>query len=70
MTLGMNAFITAQGFAKQGMLSKLYAGGASIEDIEYGPEAVTVTAVVDAPTRGALRDYDTCPPKMGEDWED
>ena len=56
--------------AKQGMLSRLYAGGASIEDIDYGPEAVTVTAVVDAPTRGALRDYDACPPKAGEDWED
>ena len=56
--------------AKQGMLSKLYAGGASIEDIDYGPEAVTVTAVVDAPTRGALRAFDTCPPKTKEDWED
>ena len=56
--------------AKQGMLSKLYAGGASIEDIDYGPEAVTVTAVVDAPTRGALRAFDTCPPNTKEDWED
>ena len=56
--------------AKQGMLSKLYAGGASIEDIDYGPEAVIVKAVVDAPTRGALRDYDTCPPRANEDWED
>ena len=56
--------------AKQGMLSKLYAGGASIEDIDYGAEAVTVTAVVDAATRGALRAYDTCPPKTSEDWED
>ena len=56
--------------AKQGMLSKLYAGGASIEDIDYGPEAVTVTAIVDAPTRGALRDFDTCPQKEKEEWED
>ncbi len=56
--------------AKQGMLSKLYAGGASIEDIDYGAEAVTVTAIVDAPTRGALRDYDTCPQRAREDWED
>ena len=56
--------------AKQGMLSKLYAGGASIEEMDYGPEAVTVTAIVDAPTRGALRAFDTCPPKTNEDWED
>jgi GTP-binding protein HflX len=56
--------------AKQGMLSKLYAGGASIEDIDYGAEAVTVTAIVDAPTRGALRDFDTCPPPKKEEWED
>ena len=55
--------------AKQGALSKLYAGGASIEDIDYGPEAVTVTAIVDAATRGALREYDTCPPKTTEEWE-
>lgn len=56
--------------AKQGMLSKLYAGGASIEEIDYGAEAVTVTAVVDAATRGALRDFDTCPQKAREEWED
>ena len=56
--------------AKQGMLSKLYAGGASIEDIDYGAEAVTVTATVDAATRGALRDYDICPQKAREEWED
>ena len=56
--------------AKQGALSKLYAGGASIEDIDYGAEAVTVTAIVDAPTRGALRDFDTCPPPKKEEWED
>ena len=56
--------------AKQGMLSKLYAGGASIEEIDYGAEAVTVTAVVDAATRGALRDFDTCPQKTREEWED
>ena len=55
--------------AKQGALSKLYAGGASIEDIDYGPEAVTVTAIVDAATRGALRDFDTCPQKTREEWE-
>jgi len=56
--------------AKQGMLSKLYAGGASIEEIDYGAEAVTVTAVVDAATRGALRDFDTCPQRAREEWED
>ena len=56
--------------AKQGALSKLYAGGASIEDIDYGPEAVTVTATVDAATRGALREFDTCPQKSKQEWED
>ena len=55
--------------AKQGALSKLYAGGASIEDIDYGPEAVTVTATVDAATRGALREFDTCPQKSKQEWE-
>ncbi|MBR5615864.1 MAG: GTPase HflX [Clostridia bacterium] len=56
--------------AKQGALSKLYAGGASIGDIDYGPEAVTVTATVDAATRGALREFDTCPQKSKQEWED
>ncbi len=54
--------------AKQGMLQLLYAGGAAIEDMDYGPEAVTVTAVVDAPTRGRLREFDTCPPAEKEEY--
>ena len=55
--------------AKQGAMNVLYANGASIESVDYGAEAVTVVAVVDERTRGALRDYDTCPPRRGEDWE-
>ncbi len=54
--------------AKQGMLQLLYAGGASIEEMEYGADAVTVTAVVDAPTRGRLRAFDTCPPATKEEY--
>ena len=55
--------------AKQGALNTLYAAGAAIESVDYGAENVTVVAVVDERTRGALRDYDTCPPRRGEDWE-
>ena len=56
--------------AKQGAVNTLYAAGAAIESIDYGAEHVTVVAVVDERTRGALRAYDTCPPRQKEDWED
>lgn len=55
--------------AKQGAMNILYANGAAIESVDYGAENVTVVAVVDERTRGALRDYDSCPPRRGEDWE-
>ena len=56
--------------AKQGALNTLYAAGAAIESVDYGAENVTVVAVVDERTRGALRAYDSCPPSKKEDWED
>lgn len=56
--------------AKQGAINTLYQSGAAIESIDYGSENVTVVAVVDERTRGALRAYDSCPPKQREDWED
>ena len=48
--------------AKQGLLNKLYEN-ATVENVEYGPDGVLVTAVVDAKTYGPLRDFDTAPAK-------
>ena len=48
--------------AKQGLLNRLYEN-ATVESVEYGPEGVLVTAVVDAKTYGPLRDFDTAPVK-------
>ena len=52
---------------KQGMLSILYRN-ATVEDIQYGADAATVTAVVDARVYGQLRVYDMNPPKEIEEW--
>ncbi len=52
--------------AKQGLVTKLYEN-ATVESTEYGAEAVTVTAVVDAKTYGALREYDVAPVPEAED---
>lgn len=43
--------------ADAGVLSRLY-GAAVVENVEYGDEAITVTATVDAKTHGAYRRYD------------
>ena len=43
--------------ADAGILSRLYAS-AVVEQVEYGAEAMTVTAVVDAKTHGMYRRYD------------
>lgn len=43
--------------AEAGVLSRLYAQ-AVVENVDYGDEAMTVTAVVDAKTRGMYRKYD------------
>ncbi|MBO5904655.1 MAG: hypothetical protein J6Q64_04675, partial [Clostridia bacterium] len=42
--------------AEQGALNTLYKN-AVVEDVEYGPEAVKVTAVVDNKVRGMLAKY-------------
>ena len=47
--------------AQQGLLSLLYKN-ATVEQVEYGSEAVTVTAVTDARTYGQLRRYDMAAP--------
>lgn len=43
--------------ADAGVLSRLYAS-AVVENVEYGAESITVTAVVDAKTHGMYRRYD------------
>lgn len=53
--------------AKQGLLSSLYRN-ATVENVEYGAEAVTITATVDARTYGPLREYDINPPKEESLW--
>ncbi|MBE6690386.1 MAG: GTPase HflX [Ruminococcaceae bacterium] len=53
---------------KQGLLNKLYQN-ATVENIEYGAEGVTVTAIVDAKTYGPLRAYDVQPPREENDDE-
>ena len=52
--------------SEQGALNKLYSD-ATVESVDYGPEGVTVVAVVDAKVRGMLRKYDTDPPKKDEE---
>ena len=54
--------------AKQGALNTLYKM-ATVEDVEYGPDAVRVTAVVDAKVRGMLREFDPTAPQKKHDWE-
>lgn len=51
--------------AEQGAMNILYRE-ATIEDVDYGPEFVTVKATVDAKVRGMLKKYDTDPPKAEE----
>lgn len=51
---------------KQGLLNKLYQN-ATVETVDYGANAVTVVAVVDDKTYGALRQYDVNPPKEEAD---
>ena len=44
--------------AEQAALSRLYSEKASVEDVEYGDEAVRVTATVDDRVYGLMRKYD------------
>ncbi len=43
--------------AEAGVLNSLYKSGAAVESIEYGNDSITVTAVVDAKTRGQMKKY-------------
>lgn len=52
--------------AKQGLMSRLYEN-ATVEEVDYGPDGVRVTATVDAKTYGPLKQYDTNPPKESDD---
>jgi 50S ribosomal subunit-associated GTPase HflX len=54
--------------AKQGALNTLYRM-ATVEDVDYGADAVRVTAVVDAKVRGMLREFDPDAPAKKQDWE-
>jgi len=53
--------------SKQGLLSQLYRN-ATVENVEYGAEAVSVTAIVDERTWGPLREFDVAPPKEESEW--
>jgi 50S ribosomal subunit-associated GTPase HflX len=54
--------------AKQGAVNTLYRM-ATVEDVEYGADAVRVTAVVDAKVRGMLREFDPDAKVQKPDWE-
>ncbi len=54
--------------AEQSALNTLYKN-ATVESVEYGYEAVTVIATVDAKVRGMLKKYDIDPPKDVEAYE-
>ena len=41
---------------------------ATIEEVDYGAEFVTVKAVVDAKVRGMLKKYDTMLPETEEEY--
>ncbi|MBO5305882.1 MAG: hypothetical protein J6B12_03875, partial [Clostridia bacterium] len=51
--------------AEQGALNILYKN-ATVENVEYGATAVTVTAIVDAKARGMMKKYDIAPPQKEE----
>ncbi len=51
--------------SEQAALNRLYKD-ATVEDVDYGPDFVTVRAIVDSKVRGMLKKYDTDPPKKEE----
>ena len=52
--------------SEQGALNRLYSD-ATVESVDYGPEGVTVVAIVDTKIRGMLKKYDTDPPKKSDE---
>ena len=54
--------------AEQGILNKLYTD-ATIEEIDYGAEFVTVRAIVDCKVRGMLKKYDCDQSNISEEEE-
>lgn len=56
--------------AKQGILSKMY-GYMTINDVDYGAEGITVTAVADKRARGLFEEFMLNKPQKSEDdiWE-
>jgi GTP-binding protein HflX len=53
--------------SEQGALNILYRD-ATVEEVDYGAEYVTVKAVVDTKTRGMLKKYDTMLPEEKEEY--
>lgn len=53
---------------KQGLLNRLYEN-ATVEEVDYRPDGVLVTAVVDAKTYGPLREFDVAPPPKEDEYE-
>ena len=51
--------------SEAGALNRLYKD-ATVEEVDYGAEYVTVVATVDAKIRGMMRKYDTHPPEKEE----
>ena len=53
--------------SQQGAMNILYRD-ATVEEVDYGAEFVTVKAIVDKKTRGMLKKYDTMLPKEEEEY--
>ena len=54
--------------SEAGALNTLYKN-ATVENVEYGAEGMTVTVLADARTRGMMRRYALDDPELKEDWE-
>ena len=54
--------------SEAGALNTLYKN-ATVENVEYGAEGMTVTVLADTRTRGMMRKYALDDPELKEDWE-
>ena len=54
--------------SEAGALNTLYKN-ATVENVEYGAEGMTVTVLADARIRGMMRKYALDDPEPKEDWE-